>query len=412
MVYYQKKLKVIFEFEYNDSNAYNASIVNESFSYFLNREVYRRKTGLGYRSNWQRLHLDGPLLLGMVTLMSLGFLILYAASGQNMAMVMRQSVSAGIAFACLFTLAQIPPQQYRTWSPWIYAVGLLLLFVVLIMGTIGKGAQRWLNLGFIRFQPSEIMKFAVPMIVAWYFSQKPLPPSIKSLIVASIFILVPGVLIAKQPDLGTALLVIFSGCVVLFFAGMSWRILAGICALVAIAAPILYQHLHTYQRLRVLTFLDPERDPLGSGYNIIQSKIAVGSGGFWGKGLFQSSQAKLHFLPEHKTDFIFAVCAEELGFLGCLLVIVLVLCILFRCLHIVRHAQDDFARLLAAGLSLSFFLSAFVNIGMVTGLLPVVGVPLPFVSYGGTSLVTLGMAFGILMSIHTHRDLFTNMPVR
>lgn len=386
--------------------------MKEYFSRFIKKELHRRKTCFSYKSNWQRLHLDLPLLGGIFLLIGFGFLILYTASGKSSAMLIRQGISAGIAFVCLFIFAQIPPHRYKTWSLWIYIFGLSLLFIVLIMGTIGKGAQRWLNLGFIRFQPSEIMKFAVPMMVAWYLSQKPLPPSLRALFLSGMFILIPGLLIAKQPDLGTAILVGFAGFVVLFFAGISWRILGGAAVLLGVLLPIFYQHLHGYQRQRILTFLNPERDPLGTGYHIIQSKIAVGSGGFFGKGLFNGSQSRLNFLPEHSTDFIFAVCAEELGFIGCLLVIILFLFILFRCLHIVRHAQDDFSRLLAAGLSLSFFLSAFVNIGMVTGILPVVGIPLPLISFGGTSLVSLSIGFGILMSIHTHRDIFTDMPAR
>lgn len=386
--------------------------MKEYFSHFINKELHRRQTCFSYKSNWQRMHIDMPLLCGIVLLLSLGFVILYSASGKSHLTIMRQGISAGLAFVCLFIFAQIPPHRYKTWSPWIYIIGLSLLFVVLIIGTIGKGAQRWLNLGFIRFQPSEIMKFAVPMMVAWYLSQKPLPPHLKTLFLASIFIIIPGLLIAKQPDLGTAILVMFAGCVVLFFAGISWRILGGLIVLMGIALPVLYTHLHEYQRQRILTFLNPERDPLGTGYHIIQSKIAVGSGGLFGKGLFQGSQSHLNFLPEHTTDFIFAVCGEELGFVGCLTAIMLILFIIFRCLYIVRYAQDDFSRLLAAGLSLSFFLSAFVNIGMVTGILPVVGIPLPLVSYGGTSLVSLSIAFGILMSIHTHRDIFTDMSYK
>ena len=387
--------------------------MNPYFSHILNsvfhREVSRRRNCPSYKSNWQRLHLDGPLLIGILLLMGTGFLILYSASGKNSAQVIRQGLSATLAFCCLFVFAQIPPHKYKTWSPGIYLVGLCLIMVVLVMGSMGNGAKRWLNLGLFRFQPSEIMKFAVPMMVAWYLSRQALPPSLKSIFVSVLFILIPGLLIAKQPDLGTGLLVMFAGCVVLFFAGLSWRLLGGAIVLIGIALPVFYNHLHEYQRQRILTFLNPERDPLGTGYHIIQSKIAVGSGGLLGKGLFHGSQSRLNFLPEHTTDFIFAVCGEELGFVGCVAVIFLMLFIIFRCLYIVRYAQDNFSRLLAAGLSLSFFLSAFVNIGMVTGILPVVGIPLPLVSYGGTSLVTLSIGFGILMSIHTHRTIFTDL---
>ncbi len=387
--------------------------MKEYFAQLLNtvfhREMHKRRSCPSYRSNWQRLHLDKPLLVGILLLIGVGFIILYSASARNEATLIRQGLSAALAFSCLFVFAQIPPYKYKIWSPWIYIIGLGLLLVVLVVGSMGNGAKRWLNLGLFRFQPSEIMKFAVPMAVAWYLSHRPLPVSLKSIIVSFLLILIPGLLIAKQPDLGTGLMVMFAGCVVLFFAGISWRFLGGGLAIIGIALPIFYHHLHEYQRQRILTFLNPERDPLGTGYHIIQSKIAVGSGGMLGKGLFHGSQSRLNFLPEHTTDFIFAVCGEELGFVGCVVVILLILFIILRCLYIVRHAQDDFSRLLAAGLSLSFFLSAFVNIGMVTGILPVVGIPLPLVSYGGTSLVTLFIAFGILMSIHTHRAIFTDM---
>jgi rod shape determining protein RodA len=282
-----------------------------------------------------------------------------------------------------------------------------MLILVLVVGTEAKGAQRWLSLpGIGRFQPSEMMKIAVPALVAWFFRDRALPPSLRDTVVALMIILVPALLIGRQPDLGTALLIAMSGLVILFMAGLSWRVIGVSVAGVAVAAPLMYFYvLHDYQRRRVDTFLNPEADPLGAGWNIIQSKTAIGSGGIQGKGWLDGTQSRLDFLPESHTDFIFAVLAEELGLLGILLLFALYLFIIGRCLWISYHAQDLFSRLFGAGLALTFFIYILVNVGMVSGLLPVVGVPLPLISYGGTSIVTLLAGFGILMSIHTHRRL-------
>ena len=280
-----------------------------------------------------------------------------------------------------------------------------MLIAVLVFSEVGKGAQRWLDLGVIRFQPSEMVKLAVPLMIAWYLAEKRLPPTWQRLGVAALMIIVPVLLIAKQPDLGTSLLVASAGIFVLFLAGISWRLIGALMVTGAATAPIAWYLMRDYQRQRVLTFLDPEKDPLGAGYHIIQSKIAIGSGGLYGKGWLNGTQSQLDFLPERHTDFIFAVLSEEFGLIGVLLLLGVYLFIIARGLYIATRAQDTFTRLLAGSLTLVFFVYLFVNTGMVTGLLPVVGVPLPLVSYGGTSLVTLMAGFGILMSIHTHRRL-------
>jgi len=352
------------------------------------------------------LHIDLPLLAGLAVLISFGLVILYSASGQEMDTVMRQGTRMLLAFGVMLAMAQISPDTLRWWTPWIYGVGVVLLVAVLIAGDIGKGAQRWLDLGFIRFQPSEMMKIAVPMMVAWYLSEVVLPPSLKQIIIAFAITLVPALLIAKQPDLGTAVLITSSGIFVLLFAGLSWRLIAygGLAAL-----PLGYLlwtfGMHDYQRQRVLTFLDPERDPLGSGYHIIQSEIAIGSGGVYGKGWLNGTQSHLDFLPEHHTDFIFAVSGEEFGLFGAMLLLAIYAFIVYRGIYIAANGQDTFARLAAGALTMTFLIYVFINIGMVSGLLPVVGVPLPLVSYGGSSMVTLLASFGILMSVHTHRRL-------
>lgn len=351
------------------------------------------------------MHLDLPLLLGLGLLIGLGMLILYSAGGKSLMFLSQQAMRLGLAASIMIGLAQIPPQSYRTWAPWLYAVGVILLIAVLVLGVIGKGAQRWLNLGLFRFQPSELLKLALPMLLAWYFSDRPLPPKLRQIGLATLFILLPAALVAKQPDLGTAILIAGAGFCVLLLAGISWRLLLGLVATIIAIAPLSWHFLKEYQRQRVLTFLDPERDPLGSGYHIIQSKIAIGSGGLFGKGWLQGTQSHLNFLPEHATDFIFAVCGEEFGLMGGVVLLSIYAFIIMRCLQIAIRAQDTFSRLLAGSLALSFFLYVFINIGMVSGLLPVVGVPLPLVSYGGTSMVTLMASFGILMSIQTHRRL-------
>lgn len=362
--------------------------------------------GSGTRRTFlQRLHLDGLLLAGLLVLSGIGLVILYSASGQSEAILERQLVRLALAYGALFVVAQIPPSLLFRWAPWLYGAGIGLLVAVLVMGDIGKGAQRWLDLGVVRFQPSEMMKLAVPMMLAWYLADARLPPDGRRLLVSAVLIAVPTLLIARQPDLGTSLLIASTGFFVLFLAGLSWRLLGAFTVVAAASLPVLWHFMHDYQRQRVLTFLNPEADPLGAGYHIIQSKIAIGSGGLYGKGWLNGSQSQLEFLPESSTDFIFAVLGEEFGLIGILLVLLVYLFILLRSIAIATQAQDTFTRLLAGSLALTFFVYLIVNTGMVTGLLPVVGLPLPLISYGGTSMVTLMAGFGMLMSIHTHRKL-------
>ncbi len=351
----------------------------------------------------QRLHIDFPLLLGIVALCSIGLVVLYSASNQNIDLVYRQAIKLVIAMVIMLVVAQLPPADIARSSLWLYLIGIVLLILVLFYGDVGKGAQRWLDLKIFRFQPSELMKLSVPMMIAFYLSDKSLPPNFSRILLVCVFIVVPVLLIAKQPDLGTALLVGTAGFAVLFIAGISWRLLMAMFVLAAAAAPLLWYSMHDYQKRRVLTFINPENDPLGAGYHTIQSKIAIGSGGFYGKGWLEGTQSHLEFLPERSTDFIFAVFCEEFGMLGVLLLLCIYLFIIARGLYIAVNAQHTYGRLLASALTLTFFVYVFVNMGMVTGQLPVVGVPLPLVSHGGTSIVTLMAGFGILMAIHTHR---------
>lgn len=373
----------------------------------LDPHVDGRVDGLGEsrRNLILNLHLDLPLLVFLLVLAGTSLFVLYSASGQNIDVVERQAIRLFIGFIILFLLAQLNPSTLLRWTPGIFILGVFLLIAVLVFGETGKGAQRWLDIGIARFQPSEIMKLAVPMMVAWCLNEQPLPPTLRRLLITGLIILVPTLLIVKQPDLGTAILVASAGIFVLLFAGISWRIVTGFTVLVAASAPVLWFYLHEYQRQRVLTFLNPEKDPLGAGYHIIQSKIAIGSGGLYGKGWLNGTQSQLNFLPERSTDFIFAAYAEEFGLLGIVLLLVIYLLVIIRGLLIASQAQDTYSRLLAGSLIMTFFIYIFVNIGMVSGLLPVVGLPLPLVSYGGTSMVTLMAGFGILMSIHTHRKL-------
>jgi len=358
------------------------------------------------RMRFFRLRIDWPLLVALLLLAGVGLFVLYSASGQNMAVVQAQGLRILLAFFIMLLLAQIAPYGIQFWSPWLYGLGLLLLLAVLVMGEIGKGAQRWLDLGFVTFQPSEIMKLAVPMMIAWYFAEAPLPPNRKRLSIAGVLLIIPTLLVAKQPDLGTALLIASSGIFVLLLAGLSLRFISIFLFLILACTPIAWNYLlHDYQRQRILTFINPENDPLGAGYHIIQSTIAIGSGGIYGKGWLNGTQSHLDFLPERSTDFIFAVLSEEFGFLGVISLLSLYTFIIARGLIIASQAQHTFGRLLAGSITMTFFVYVFVNIGMVSGILPVVGVPLPLVSYGGTSVVTLLAGFGILMSIHTHRKL-------
>ncbi|GGI72194.1 rod shape-determining protein RodA [Shewanella gelidii] len=355
-------------------------------------------------SFWHRIHIDLPLLSGLLALMGFGLFVIYSAGGENLALMERQLVRMGLGIAIMFCVAQINPEILKRWALPIYIAGIILLLGVHFFGEVNKGAQRWLNLGFMEFQPSELIKLAFPITMAWYISKHPLPPKKRHLAVAGVILLIPTLLIAKQPDLGTSILVAASGIFVLFLSGMSWAIVLGFIAVILAMLPVLWFFLmHDYQRTRVLTLLDPEKDPLGAGYHIIQSKIAIGSGGVWGKGWLQGTQSQLEFLPERHTDFIFAVVGEEFGLMGSILLLALYLYIIGRGLVIASRAQTSFARLLAGSITLTFFVYIFVNMGMVSGILPVVGVPLPLISYGGTSMLTLMTGFGILMSIQTHR---------
>jgi rod shape determining protein RodA len=352
------------------------------------------------------LHLDGPLFIALCLVAAVGSIVVFSASGQSLRMLEAQLLRFALGLAALIMLAQIPPRLVRAVTPWAYVLGLLLLLAVMLTGDIAMGAQRWLDLGIVRFQPSEMMKLAVPLACAWYLHERPLPPSMLSLLALFAAIGVPTLLIAEQPDLGTALLVAAAGGMVVLLAGLQLRYILTVVGLLVPAAIIAWQFLlHQYQKQRVLTFLDPQSDPLGSGYHIIQSQIAIGSGGVFGKGYLNGSQAQLEFLPERSTDFIFAVIGEEWGLIGLVTVIALYMFVIGRALYLAATAQDTFARLAAGSLSLTFCVYVFVNSGMVTGLLPVVGVPLPLVSYGGTSMVTLMAGFGILMSLCAKRKL-------
>lgn len=355
-----------------------------------------------------RWHFDLVLGLLLLAVSALGLFVLYSASGQSLGMVLSQAQRLVLGFAVMIALAQAPPEFYRAAAPWFYSFSLLLLLAVAVLGQHAKGAQRWLDLGVMRFQPSELMKLAAPIAVAAYLQSRHLPPSFGTILVSLGLAMLPTGLIAIQPDLGTALLVVTAGVLALFFGGLRWRWIVLALGGVAAAAPLLWLKLHDYQRNRLLTFLDPERDPLGAGYHITQSKIAIGSGGLFGKGWLLGTQAKLDFLPEAHTDFIFAVYAEELGLIGVLLLLALYTAIVVRCMVIAMRGQDTFQRLIAGSLGLTFFIYVFINCGMVIGLVPVVGVPLPLVSYGGTSAVTLLAGFGILMSVQTHRKLLAS----
>ncbi|GHA16068.1 rod shape-determining protein RodA [Arenicella chitinivorans] len=352
-----------------------------------------------------RVKVDLPLLFGLLMLCGGSLLILWSAGGENPRIVMNQAIRMVVAMIGMMVIAQIRTDTLFRWSPYLYAVGLLMLVLVLVVGDVGKGAQRWLDLGVVRFQPSEAMKLAVPMMVAWVVTRKTLPPSPKNLVYAALVLFVPAFLILKQPDLGTTLLILMSGTLILFLAGFAWKYIGILIAAGAVAAPVLYQFLHPYQQRRIQTLFDPWSDPLGDGYHTIQSMIAIGSGGAQGKGWMEGSQSQLDFIPERHTDFIFSVFSEELGFIGVLMLLTLYVGLTARGLYIAYYTKDTFSRLLAGSLSMTFFFYVFVNIGMVSGLLPVVGVPLPLISYGGTSMVTLMAGFGILMGIHNTRSL-------
>jgi rod shape determining protein RodA len=361
--------------------------------------------------NWRRWifhaarHLDSVLLSLLLITLAAGLVVLYSASGQDAGRVLGQALNILLALALMWAVANVPPQHLHRFALPAYVAGLVLLFGVALFGEVAKGARRWLNLGFMRIQPSELMKVAVPLMLAWYLDRHEKRLRLRDFAIAGVILAVPVGLIAKQPDLGTALLIAASGFYVLFLAGLSWRVILGLVVAAAAAMPIVWSALHDYQRQRVLTLLDPSQDPLGAGYHIIQSTIALGSGGVLGKGWLKGTQAHLDFLPERHTDFIFAVLGEEFGLMGVLVLLLLYSAIIARGLIIAAHAPSLFGRLMAGALTLTFATYAVVNMGMVSGLLPVVGVPLPLISYGGTAMVTLLLGFGILMSIATHRKL-------
>jgi rod shape determining protein RodA len=358
------------------------------------------------RRLFDMLHIDPILLLLLLSVCTISMFVIYSASGHSIPMVVNQAERLAIGLVVMTAAAQAPPEIYRSAAPWFYGVAFVLCLLTLVLGDHAKGAQRWLDLGVIRFQPSELMKLAMPIMVAAFLHLFTLPPRWHTVMLTLLIIGIPTVVVMVQPDLGTSLLIVAAGGFALYLGGLRWRYMVGALALMAAAAPVMWAQLHEYQRQRILTLLDPEADPLGKGYHIAQSKIAIGSGGTFGKGWLEGTQAKLDFLPESHTDFIFAVYSEELGLAGVSLLLFLYLCIIGRGLYIA--AQDSFQRLLAGALSMTFFVYVFINIGMVIGLLPVVGVPLPLMSYGGTSMVSLLAGFGILMSIHTHRKLLAS----
>ena len=350
-------------------------------------------------------HLDPFMIAVVAALLGIGMGVLYSASGQNFSRVGGQLMNMGVAVTVMWIAANVPPQHMARLALPVYAVGLLLLVGVALFGEVSNGARRWLNVGITRIQPSEIMKIGVPLMLAWYFDRYEAVLKLRDYAIGTVVLAIPVALIAKQPDLGTALLVSAAGFYVLFLAGLSWKIILGLAAVGAALLPMLWGMMHDYQRQRVLTLLDPSQDPLGAGYHTIQSTIAIGSGGVFGKGWMNSTQARLDFLPERTTDFVFAVFSEEFGLLGNIVLVILFVLVIGRGLYIAANASVLFSRLLAGAVTLTFFTYAFVNMGMVSGVLPVVGVPLPLISYGGTSLVTLLFGIGILMSIHTHKRL-------
>ncbi|MAM71088.1 MAG: rod shape-determining protein RodA [Gammaproteobacteria bacterium] len=355
-------------------------------------------------SIWERLNLDLPLLFALAVLVGFGLMVLYSATDGNQQELRRQSIFIAVAFLVMFIVAQIDVRVMRRWAPLMYLFSLGLLVAVLFIGSSTNGAQRWLDLpGLPRFQPSEIMKIVLPLTLAAYFSRRAMPPRFKHIFWALVLLALPAVLIAIEPDLGTALLIAVSGIFVLLLAGISWKLVSSALGAGILSIPALWIfYLQEYQKMRILTFLNPENDPLGAGWNIIQSKTAIGSGGLYGKGWLNGVQSRLDFLPEGQTDFIVAVLAEEFGLSGMLFLLMLYLVVIGRGLYIAAVSSDMFTRLLAGSITLTFFVYVFVNIGMVSGILPVVGVPLPLVSLGGTSIVTLMLGFGILMSIHSH----------
>jgi rod shape determining protein RodA len=350
---------------------------------------------------------DRPLFAIALTLVGVGFVTLFSAADQSVGRLVNQGVSLALALVAMWVIANIPPQTLARVALPLYAAGVVMLVGVALFGVVVNGSRRWLDLGLIRFQPSELMKIALPLMLAWYFQKFEGRIGWKDFVFASVLIAVPAVLIKKQPDLGTALQVIAAGFYVLYLAGLSWKIIAGLTLGAAAAAPLAWNLLHDYQRRRILTFINPAEDPLGAGYHTAQATIAIGSGGVVGKGWLNGTQTHLDFLPERHTDFIFAVYGEEFGLVGNILLVVLYLILIGRGMVIAANASTMFSRLMAGAVTLMFFTYAFVNMGMVSGILPVVGVPLPFVSYGGTALLSLFIGIGILMSVQAHRKLVT-----
>jgi rod shape determining protein RodA len=375
--------------------------VSQDFVRQLPRSGLMKQRNAGFGD---AIHLDMPMLLLLLIISAFGLLILYSAVGQQIEPVISQGMKILVGLVAMVVIAQISPIVYMRLAPWIFLIGLIALVLVYFLGVEVKGSRRWLRIpGIVTFQPSEIMKLMLPLILAWYFQDRHLPPKIRHVFWSLMIIVIPVMLIAFQPDLGTSLIIATSGLFVLLLAGVSWRLVFSAIGLGILTAPALWFVLRDYQQQRILTLFDPERDPLGSGWNIIQSKTAIGSGGLFGKGLFEGTQSNLDFLPESQTDFIVAVLGEELGLVGIVALLILYLLLIGRGVMLSVQAQDTFGRLLSGSITFTFFVYVFVNMGMVSGILPVVGVPLPFVSYGGTSILTLFLGFGVLMSVHTHR---------
>ena len=370
-------------------------------AYNTNKDIFSLKPSEGLQ---QRLHIDFPLLLAFLAIFMISLTAIYSASNSNIDAVVNQAIKILISISAMAVVAQFSPLSYGRVGPWLFLLCLVLLILVLLIGETRNGATRWLNIG-ISFQPSELMKIAMPLMIARYISSGALPPTVFSVGVSIMIVLVPSYLIMEQPDLGTSILIAFSGLVVIFLSGLKKRYLAVAFGLFLAYLPLMWANMHPFQKNRVLAFLNPGSDPTGSGYHLIQSKIAIGSGGLFGKGWLNSTQGQLDFLPERTTDFIFAILAEEFGFLGISLLIGIYLFIIGRGIMIAINAQDLFSRLLASSISLTFFVYVFVNIAMTTGLLPVVGIPLPLISSGGTSMVTIMVGLGMLMSVQTHRRL-------
>ena len=369
---------------------------------------YSIRDGLHLKNNssyWHKLHLD-PWLLSLLILNAiLGLIVVYSASAQDMGLVFKQGFSFLLGFVALFVCAQVPPKVYQAFSPYLYAVSLVLLIAVFFIGEVRMGARRWIAIPLLgSMQPSELMKFAMPLMITWFLSRNALPPRIFHILISLVLIVIPLLLVALQPDLGAGILILTSGLFVLFLAGISWKLILGSMGLVMLFLPIAWTFLlKKNKKKRITTLIDPEADVLGSGWNIIQSKIAIGSGGFSGKGYLQGTQSHFGFLPERHTDFIMSTYAEEFGFIGVVILFSLYAAIIIRCFMIGLNSFNNFGRLIVGSLALSFFLYVVVNSDMVSGIFPVTGDPLPFMSYGGTAIITLLAGFGIVMSVHTHR---------